>query len=171
MVYSLCIDIYLCERNRCTTKVLWVLKFWEVRCQDFFFSKSQQVERFLIFHAKRHVDLVFFSWVKKRDFFVRVNINFKKPFWRFFEFLMKSVNYKSWFWAKLWLFLNFRLGSFLKEFLKENCDRPSSLFCGCGWMWMWVGDFFVFKSLDNIMIFISCIDVYIQERNRCTIKV
>ena len=27
MVYILCIDVYVCKRKRCTTKVLWVLKF------------------------------------------------------------------------------------------------------------------------------------------------
>ena len=27
MVYSLGIDVYVCNRNSCTTKVLWVLKF------------------------------------------------------------------------------------------------------------------------------------------------
>ena len=30
MVYSLGIDIYMCKRNPCRTKVLWVLKFGEV---------------------------------------------------------------------------------------------------------------------------------------------
>ena len=27
MVYTFDIDVYVCKRNRCTTKVLWVLKF------------------------------------------------------------------------------------------------------------------------------------------------
>ena len=54
-VYSLCIDVYFYERNRCTTKVLWVLKFCEAGGRDFFFSKSRQVERFLIFHTKLNV--------------------------------------------------------------------------------------------------------------------
>ena len=35
MVYTFDIDVYVCKRNRCTTKVLWVLKFWEVRVWDF----------------------------------------------------------------------------------------------------------------------------------------
>ena len=30
MVYSLGLDVYVHKRNRCTTKVLWVLKFGEV---------------------------------------------------------------------------------------------------------------------------------------------
>ena len=42
MVYSLCIDVYLYERNRCTTKVLWVLKFWEVGGRDFFFQNHSR---------------------------------------------------------------------------------------------------------------------------------
>ena len=58
MVYTSVIDVYVCKRNRCTTKVLWVLKFWEVGGQEFFFSKSPQVGRFLTFHAK----LQFLCW-------------------------------------------------------------------------------------------------------------
>ena len=38
IVYTSGIDVYVCKRNRCTTKVLWVLKFWEVGGQDFFFK-------------------------------------------------------------------------------------------------------------------------------------
>ena len=38
IVYTSGIDVYVCKRNRCTTKVLWVLKFWQVGAQDFFFK-------------------------------------------------------------------------------------------------------------------------------------
>ena len=38
MVYTFDIDVYVCKRNRCTTKVLWVLKFLEVGDQNFFFK-------------------------------------------------------------------------------------------------------------------------------------
>ena len=38
MVYTFDIDVYVCKRNRCTTKVLWVLKFWEVGGQEIFFQ-------------------------------------------------------------------------------------------------------------------------------------
>ena len=38
MVYISGINVYVCKRNRCTTKVLWVLKFCEVGGQDFFFK-------------------------------------------------------------------------------------------------------------------------------------
>ena len=65
MIYISNIDVYLCKRNRCTTKVLWVLKFWEVRGRDFF-SKSQQVGRFLIFQSKLHVLSWFLLFLGKK---------------------------------------------------------------------------------------------------------
>ena len=37
-VYTLGIDVYALKRNRCTTKVLWVLKFLEVGDQNFFYK-------------------------------------------------------------------------------------------------------------------------------------
>ena len=38
--------------------------------------------------------------------------------------------------------------------------------CGCGW---WT--FFVFKSLDNNMVYSLGIDVYVRKRNPCRTKV
>ena len=52
MIYSSCIDIYLCKRNLCRTKVLWVLKFGEVGGWGTLISNSPYVGRFLFFRPK-----------------------------------------------------------------------------------------------------------------------
>merc|ERR1712035_75746 len=44
--YSLSIDIYLCQRNLCRTKVLWVLKFGEVGDRT---NKNQNPPRYEAF--------------------------------------------------------------------------------------------------------------------------
>ena len=41
MVYSLCLDVYVCKRNRCTTKFLWVLKFAKLEVGIFLFNHSR----------------------------------------------------------------------------------------------------------------------------------
>ena len=46
MVYSLGIDIYMCKRNLCRTKVLWVLKFGEVGDRT---NKNQNPPRYEAF--------------------------------------------------------------------------------------------------------------------------
>ena len=73
MVYTSDIDVCVYKRNRCTTKVLWVLKFWEVGGQEFFFK--MQVGWFLIFYAKLHVWCWFLLFLSKR----------KTCFWDFFK--------------------------------------------------------------------------------------
>ena len=55
MVYSSDIDIYLCKRNLCRTKVLWVLKFGEVGDRT---NKNQNPTRY---------EIIFFSF--KTSFF------------------------------------------------------------------------------------------------------
>ena len=47
MVYSLGIDIYMCKRNLCRTKVLWVLKFGEVGDRT---NKNQNPPRYETFY-------------------------------------------------------------------------------------------------------------------------
>ena len=42
MVYTLGIDVYVYKRNRCRTKVLWVLKFSEVLGPEFFFQNHSR---------------------------------------------------------------------------------------------------------------------------------
>ena len=42
MIYTSYIDVYVCKRNRCTPKVLWVLKFWEVSKVFFFQNHSRK---------------------------------------------------------------------------------------------------------------------------------
>ena len=46
MVNSLGIDIYVCKRNPCKTKVLWVLKFGEVGDLTQWKPKSPYVGQF-----------------------------------------------------------------------------------------------------------------------------
>ena len=48
------LDIYLCKRNLCRKKVLWVLKFGEVGGWGTLISNSQDVGRFLFFRPKLH---------------------------------------------------------------------------------------------------------------------
>ena len=79
MVYTSSIDVYVCKRNRCTTKILWVLNFLEVGGQDFFFSKSQQVRRFLIFHVKLNVFHSVFLFLSKITFFFEIFLKIAQP--------------------------------------------------------------------------------------------
>ena len=41
MISSLCVNVYVYKRNRCTTKVLWVLNFL-VGGRDFFFQNHSR---------------------------------------------------------------------------------------------------------------------------------
>ena len=124
MGYGLCIDVYLYERNRCTTKVLWVLKFWEVGGRDFFFFKITAgravfnfsckmsgflsswvvfLVNFVIFHAK----VKFFRRVggllsKKVIFFMQnfifagLNALFEQKSTYFLDFLKNVVQATRW---------------------------------------------------------------------------
>ena len=48
MVYILCIDIYIYTKEIvCTAKVLWVLKFWEVRGRDFYFFQKNLEKKWI----------------------------------------------------------------------------------------------------------------------------
>ena len=89
----------MCKRNRCTTKVLLVLKFLEVGDQNFF-SKSQQIGRFLIFQSK----LLFFVagrcsfWVKVWNLFYKISVG--RTFFFFHAKLLFFWAGRCSFWVK-----------------------------------------------------------------------
>ena len=92
-LYILGIDVYVCKRNRCTTKVLLVQKFLDVGVWDFFF-KIKTGRTVFNFSNKTScfVQVFFFFWVKKDNFLLRINIvNFKTPKLAILEFLMKKL--------------------------------------------------------------------------------
>ena len=61
-------------------------------------------------------------------------------------------------------------GPFDSPFFYEDLTIDLEDFCFI-LVQVWLADFFVFKSLDNNMVYSLGIDVYLYERNRSTTKV
>ena len=66
--YIVQVKMYICKENRCRRKVLWILKFGEVRDWGTLISNSPYIRRFLFLCPKLHF---FRGWVLSRFFFTR----------------------------------------------------------------------------------------------------